>query len=243
MHITDSIWAWRKVMSRLQRKILTLVITGLIIIFLSQYSSEVKKAFTIPANNKVIIIDAGHGGRDGGASGKSGLKEKDVNLSIAKKLKHYIELSGGVAIMIREEDTGLYSMESSNKKREDMKNRKEIIKDSNADLLVSIHLNSFPQSQYYGAQVFYFEGSEESQRLAKIMQEELRRVLDRNNNRVEKSSRSYFILKDNQIPSVLVECGFLSNEREEKLLSESWYQEKIAWSIYIGIMRYFSEPK
>lgn len=230
-------------MSSLQRKVIALVITGIIVILLNEYFSEVKKAFNIPANNKVIIIDAGHGGRDAGASGKSGVKEKDVNLSIAKKLKHYVELNGGIAVMIREEDNGLYSMESSNKKREDMKNRKDIIKDSNADLFISIHLNSFPQSRYYGAQVFYFEGSIESQWLAKIMQEELRRVLDRNNNRVEKSTRSYFILKDNEIPSILIECGFLSNEEEEKLLAETWYQEKVAWSIYVGIMKYFSEPR
>lgn len=229
-------------MNPVLRKIIALLAAAFIVILLNKSFGEVKKAFNIPTNNKVVVIDAGHGGRDAGASGKGGLKEKDVNLEIAKKLKAYIEESGGVAIMIREEDEGLYSIESTNKKREDMKNRKQIIKESNADVFLSIHLNSFPQPQYYGAQVFYFEGSKHSQHLAKILQQELRRVLNRNNDRVEKSTRSYYILKDNDIPSVLVECGFLSNREEERLLGEPVYQEKIAWSIYVGLLRFFSEP-
>jgi len=229
-------------MKPIVKKAIAILITAILVIILNKSYGEVKKVLNIPTNNKVIVIDAGHGGRDGGASGRSGLKEKDVNLEIAKKLKQYIEMNGGVAVMIREEDNGLYSMETSNKKREDMKNRKEIIKESGADLLISIHLNSFPQAKYYGAQVFYFEGSKPSQWLAKVMQQELRRVLDKNNDRVEKSTNSYFILKDNDIPSILVECGFLSNEEEERLLSQPWYQEKIAWSLYVGMLKYFTEP-
>lgn len=229
-------------MKQVYKRILVLLITAVLIILLNRAFGEVKKAFSVPANNRIVIIDAGHGGRDAGASGNSGLKEKDVNLDIAKKLKAYIEESGGVAIMIREEDEGLYSIDSPNKKREDMNNRKKIIMDSGADVLISIHLNSFPQTQYYGAQVFYFEGSKSSAHLAKILQQELRRVLNRNNDRVEKSSNTYFILKDNGIPSALVECGFLSNKEEEQLLSQPRYQEKVAWSIYVGLLRYFTEP-
>jgi N-acetylmuramoyl-L-alanine amidase len=229
-------------MNTLIKKVVVLFVAIVIIMILNSIFGDVEKAFNIPNTNKVVIIDAGHGGRDAGASGKSGLKEKDVNLEIAIRLKRYIEESGGIAIMIREDDSGLYSVESKNKKREDMKNRKEIIKESEGELFISIHLNSFPQSKYYGAQVFYFEGSESSKWLAKIMQVELRRVLNRNNDRVEKSTKSYFILKDNGIPSVLIEGGFLSNEEEERLLAMPEYQEKIAWSIYVGILRYFTEP-
>lgn len=231
------------ILSILAKKIAFLIMAVFIIVALNSIYSRVKGSFSIPVNNKVVIIDAGHGGRDSGASGKNGTKEKDINLEIAKRLKKYIEEGGGVAIMIREEDNGLYSVDSPNKKKEDMKNRKQIINDSNADMLVSIHLNSFPQSQYYGAQVFYFYNSKISQHLAKIMQQELKRVLNRNNDRMEKSTKEYFILKDNNIPSVLVECGFLSNDEEEKLLSLPEYQEKIAWSMYIGIIRFFTEPK
>jgi N-acetylmuramoyl-L-alanine amidase len=122
----------------LVKKVIALLVTAVIIIILNYIYGRVKKAFMTPTGNKVIVIDAGHGGRDAGASGKAGVKEKDINLEIAKKLKAYIEESGGVAIMIREEDNGLYSIDSPNKKREDMKNRKQIIKESNADLFISI---------------------------------------------------------------------------------------------------------
>jgi N-acetylmuramoyl-L-alanine amidase len=230
-------------MNPLFKKIIAIIGAIVLIIVLNHIYGRVKKTFNMPANNKVVIIDAGHGGRDAGASGAGGLKEKDVNLEIAKRLKRYIEEGGGVAIMIREGDNGLYSLDSPNKKREDMKNRKQIIKENDADMLISIHLNSFPQRRYYGAQVFYFKDSDISRHLAAIMQQELKRVLDRNNNRVEKSTGEYFILKDNDIPSVLIECGFLSNPDEERLLGMPEYQEKIAWSMYIGIIRFFSEPK
>lgn len=230
-------------MSPLVKKAIILVITALLIFGLYNVYERVKSTLSIPISNRVVIIDAGHGGRDPGASGEMGLKEKDVNLEIAKRLKRYIEEGGGVAVMIREEDNGLYSIDSPNKKREDMINRKEIIKESNADILISIHLNSFPESRYYGAQVFYYQDSKTSRYLARIMQEELKRVLDRNNDRVEKSTKDYFILKDNAIPSILIECGFLSNPDEERLLGVPEYQEKAAWSIYIGILRFFVEPK
>jgi N-acetylmuramoyl-L-alanine amidase len=229
-------------MSLFQKKIASLVIVIIFIVILDTSYNRVKKALYIPGSNKVVIIDAGHGGIDPGAKGKGGLIEKDVNLDIAKKLKRFVEEGGGVAIMIREEDEGLYSQDSPNKKREDMKNRKQIIKDSSGDIFISIHINSFPESRYYGAQVFYFKNQKESMHLAKIMQQELIRVLNRNNERVEKSTEDYFILKDNEIPSVLIECGFLSNSEEEKLLLMPEYQEKIAFSIYTGIIRFFSEP-
>ncbi|KPU46351.1 germination-specific N-acetylmuramoyl-L-alanine amidase precursor [Oxobacter pfennigii] len=229
-------------MSGTLKKVLGLIIISMLIIILNILFGDVKNASTIPVGNKIVVIDAGHGGRDAGASGKAGLEEKDINLLIAKKLKAYIEESGGTVIMIREEDEGLYSEESRNKKREDMQNRKKIILDSSADVFISIHLNSFPEGKYHGAQVFYPKGPKSSQWLARVMQQELRRVLDKNNDRVEKSNDTYFIIKDNGIPSVLIECGFLSNAAEEKLLGQGWYQEKIAWSIYIGLLRYFSEP-
>lgn len=199
----------------------------------------------VPSGNRVIIVDAGHGGIDGGAIGKTGTIEKDINLEISKKLKAYIEEQGDTCIMIREVDEGLYSEYGRirNKKNEDLRNRKEIIKKYNADIFISIHLNSFPQSQYYGAQVFYPSGDKRSERLAKITQEELRKILDRGNNRVEKPSDTYYILRGNTIPSILVECGFLSNYEEEKLLNSSDYQNKIAWSIYSGLMRYIVEPE
>jgi len=187
----------------------------------------------------VIIVDAGHGGIDGGAIGKNGTIEKNINLEIAKKLKAYIENHGDTCIMVREVDEGLYSYETKKgKKAEDLKNRKQIIKENKADLFISIHLNYFPDSKYYGAQTFYPSNDLESEKLAKAIQNQLIKILDRNNNRVAKPNNTYYILKDNQIPSVLVECGFLSNPEEEYLLNQEDYQNKIAWAIYCGILDY-----
>ncbi|KPU26795.1 N-acetylmuramoyl-L-alanine amidase [Caloranaerobacter sp. TR13] len=198
----------------------------------------------LPITDKVIIIDPGHGGIDPGAVGKLGKKEDDINLQIALKLRRLIEQTGGIAILTREEDKGLYTEKSKTyrqKKNEDLRNRKIFVNKSEGDIFISIHLNSFPQSKYYGAQTFYKKGCEDSKKLAEIIQEELRNVLDKNNKRVPQDRDNIYLLREVNIPSVLIECGFISNPNEERLLSNSKYQEKIAWAIYIGIIRYFKE--
>ena len=193
--------------------------------------------------NRAIVIDAGHGGIDGGTSGRSGVKESDLNLKIALKLRTLLEQNGAIVLLTRDSDMGLYSDSGTirAKKNEDLKNRRELIESSDADLYISIHLNSFPQSQYYGAQTFYPKDSEESKRAAEYIQEEMIRVLNNDNNRVSKAKDDVYLLKHATIPTVFVECGFLSNPFEEMELQKSNYQEKIAWSIYIGILRYFYE--
>lgn len=199
-----------------------------------------------PNFDKVVVIDAGHGGVDPGKTGNQGAHEKDLNLQIAQKLRSYIEESGGVAVLTRGEDVGLYTEESDSireKKNEDLRNRRKLIQESNGDMFISIHLNSFPSPQYYGAQSFYLEGDEESKLLAKFIQEELLRVLDRGNNRQAKATDSYYILKENPVPSILVEGGFLSNPEEERLLNDENYQNQLAWAIFTGIMDYFSYEK
>lgn len=223
--------------------ILIIILIAILIIVFDITYENVFTGKKVPAGNKVIIIDAGHGGRDPGAVGKNGAIEKEINLSIAKKLKAYLEENGNTCIMIREVDEGLYSEADSNKKSRDMKSRKEIIKSNNADLFISIHLNSFPQSQYYGAQVFYYSEDEKSKMFAQVAQGELLRVLNRGNKREEKPSSTYYILKENPVPSILVECGFLSNPEEERLLKEDEYQNKIAWALYCGITKYINESK
>lgn len=231
------------VQKKIYNSVIVLLIASLIVILDATYFTFLNRETL--ASGKVIIIDAGHGGIDGGAVGKSGVVEKNINLSIANMLKGYIETGGDTCIMIREVDEGLYSQQGTirSKKYEDLKNRKQIIKENGADILISIHLNSFPQSQYYGAQVFYDRGDEEGGKLAKLVQEELLKTLDRGNKRVEKSSDMYYILRDNNIPSILVECGFLSNPEEEGLLQDVEYQNKISWAIYSGMQRYFSGDK
>lgn len=202
--------------------------------------------FSIPIRSAVVVIDAGHGGRDPGASGRSGITEENVNLKIALKLRRLIEQGGGTAIMIREDDTGLYTEEGNRmdtRKSEDLKNRHALINSCGADIFISIHLNSFPQSQYYGAQTFYMKNEEKSKKLAEGIQKELIKVLNRGNERKAKTTDSIYILKNNSIPGALVECGFLSNHEEERLLNDEHYQEKVAWSIFVGIVKYMEEEK
>lgn len=199
----------------------------------------------MPVTNKTIILDAGHGGIDPGKlSNDKDIQEKDVNLAITLKLRELLESSGALVILTREDDSSLYTEDGKKtireKYNENLKNRKKIIKESNADMFISIHSNAFTESKYYGAQTFYPAGKEDSVNLSKYIQQELKRVVDKTNNREIKSSEDIYVLKENDIPSALIECGFLSNEKEAKLLSDEKYQEKIAWSIYVGIQKYFS---
>ena len=200
----------------------------------------------MPITNKTIIVDAGHGGIDPGAmTDDQSIKEKDVNLKITIKLKELLEASGAMVILTRNDDTSLYLEEEGKtirqKYNENLKNRKKIIQESSADMFISIHLNKFEQSKYYGAQTFYSYGKEDDKKLATSIQSELKRVVDTTNNREIKPRNDIYLLKENEVPSALIECGFLSNDKEAKLLNNEEYQSEIAWAIYVGIQKYFSE--
>lgn len=188
----------------------------------------------MPVGGKVIVLDAGHGGFDPGKVGTNGEDEKNINLIILDKLQNFLEQAGATVVVTRATDEAL-----GDTKNEDMSNRKEIINGSDADILVSIHQNSYTSSNVKGAQVFYHEGSEEGKRLAELIQWNLKEYADSENKRIEKENSDYYILKTTNIPAVLVECGFLSNADEEMLLNDSIYQEKIAWGIYVGIIDFF----
>lgn len=198
----------------------------------------------MPVTNKVIVLDAGHGGIDPGALNKDKtILEKDINLQLTLKLREFLEASGAMVILTREEDVSLYE-DSGNKTtrqkyNENLKNRKKIIDESNADLFVSIHLNAFEQEKYYGAQTFYPAKDDNSKLLSKFIQDELKRVVDTTNEREVKPREDIYLLKENKIPSMLIECGFLSNQKESQLLKDDKHQEKIAWAIYAGIQKYF----
>lgn len=188
---------------------------------------------------KVVVIDAGHGGEDGGVVGSStGVKESEINLAISKRLKELLESGGYKVVMTRSNDAGLYGMVSSNKKLADMKKRKEIILDAAPDLVVSVHQNFYPSSYVSGAQVFYAP-SGEFQELAATMQTVLNRQL--NCSRVA-AKGDYYIVQCSPYPSVLVECGFLSNPTEESLLVSASYQQKVAYAIYSGINFILGSP-
>ena len=202
----------------------------------------------MPVTNKVIILDAGHGGIDSGTlNDDKTILEKDINLAITHKIRELLESSGAHVILTREDDSSLYVEDGKKTTRqkdtENLKNRKVIIEESNADMFISIHMNALAgegASKYYGAQTFYPEGKEDSIKLSKYIQQELKRVVDKTNNREVKPRDDLYLLKDNDIPSVLIECGFLSNDKEAKLLTDEKYQEKIAWAIYAGIQNYFT---
>ena len=188
----------------------------------------------MPLEKKIIAIDAGHGGWDPGKMGKNGENEKDINLAIAKKLTMLLESGGAVVYTVRNNDEAL-----GDSKGEDMNERKKIIDKSEADIMVSIHQNSFPSEDIKGAQVFYHGTSDDGKRLAGCIQKKLSEILDSSNDRVEKSNESYYILRKTEIPSVIIECGFLSNPEEEIKLNSDDYQNKTAWAIYCGIVDYF----
>lgn len=190
----------------------------------------------LPTSSKTIIIDAGHGGWDPGKTGSVGENEKMINLSIALKLQMFLEQGGANVSMTRNTDEAL-----GEKKQADMKERKAVAKESDADIFVSIHQNSFPKADAKGAQVFYHKSSPNGKLLAEMIQSTLKEYVDPDNTRVAKDNTSYYILKNTEIPAAIVECGFLSNREEEQLLNDEKYQEKIAWAIYMGIMDYFEQ--
>lgn len=186
----------------------------------------------------VVVIDAGHGGIDPGKVGINQALEKDINLIIAKKVKRYLELSDVEVIMTREGEDGLYRAEDSNKKVQDMKNRVALIDASGADLAVSIHQNSYSEEYVKGAQVFYYTTSLEGKAIAEVMQKTMAETLDKENHREAKANDSYYLLKKTQTPIIIAECGFLSNSEEARLLTQEDYQDRVAWAIHLGILRY-----
>ncbi|MFZ7132656.1 MAG: N-acetylmuramoyl-L-alanine amidase [Eubacteriales bacterium] len=233
----------------MQKKILTSGIIVIIIIAvcltLQHYISKVYPVLLqYPLSDKTIIIDPGHGGKDPGKVAVYGKDEKALNLEVALKLKSLLKMMGATVVMTREDDDGLYLKDSDNMmwiKQGDMIKRRKIIQSSAGEMMVSIHMNSYPDTSIFGAQTFYLAGDPGSEKLGKLMQEELVAVSFKYNKRQAKENNSYFILKENNMPSVVVECGFLSNIEEEKMLNNADYQEKLAWALLKAITRYYYE--
>ena len=185
-----------------------------------------------------IVIDAGHGGDDPGKIGINKAKEKDINLKIAKELQGLLEKDGIKIVMTRTDEGGLYQQSSKNKKVEDMRRRCEIITEAKPVFTVSIHQNSYPEESVKGAQVFYYGQSGEGKKLAEVLQKTLVEQLDPQNHRQAKANESYFLLKKTPSPTVIVECGFLSNSGEAALLTTEEYQKKVANAVRDGILEY-----
>ena len=181
-------------------------------------------------NYKIVVIDAGHGGEDGGAS-YLGYVEAEINLLIAKELKEIYEENGYKVVMTREDNKSL-CLDKFNK-REDMNNRINIINSSGAIYLISIHLNTFVDSKYFGAQTFYSTVNSSSILLADLIQTSIRYNL-KNTDRVIVQRNNIYLLNKVTIPSVIVECGFLTNDNERVNLLNNEYQKKLAWAIFDG---------
>lgn len=194
-------------------------------------------------DGQIVVIDAGHGGMDPGKVAVNGKLEKDINLEIAKKVKKYLELNDIKVVMTREKDEGLYQLTDSNKKVVDMKNRLRIIEENHPLLTVSIHQNSYPNETVSGMQVFYYRDSLCGKEAAEIMQKQLIESLKPEKERAIKDNTTYYLLKKTSVPIMIVECGFLSNKAEAELLCNPEYQEKIAWAIHMGILRYINDKK
>ncbi|HHW54446.1 MAG: N-acetylmuramoyl-L-alanine amidase [bacterium] len=185
---------------------------------------------------RIIVLDPGHGGFDGGARGLSGVEEEEIVLEVARYLARYLEGAGARVFLTRDEDEEL-----AEDKVEDLDARIRLAEEVAADLFLSIHANSFPSPYEYGAQTFYCHNHSASEALAKEIQGALVEGIDvLGYNYREAQFAEYYILRKLPIPAVLIEVGFLSNPREEALLSQGAYQKRLAWCIFVGVVRHFS---
>ena len=189
---------------------------------------------SLPLDGVVIVVDAGHGGKDEGAQ-KEGVKEAQINLAISKQLKRELETKGASVLLTRDGAYDLASEGTSNRKKEDMKKRADIINAKQVDLFISIHLNAYPNVAIHGGQVFYQKQSDTSKNFADMIQKRMN-VL----NQTDKHTKpgDYYILNETKPMGVLVECGFLSNPDEEARLSTWEYQQQVAFTIFGGVMEY-----
>lgn len=214
------------------------------ILSIQQEKYDVAQVSAIPISEKVVIIDAGHGKPDGGAESNTGIIEEEINLKIALNLQKLLEQSGYIVVLTRSDENGIYDLESKSikeKKVSDLRNRVEIGNNSNAEIFISIHLNKIEQEKYSGYQTFYQKDNELSKELAFFIQDNLNFAIQKENKRDILPLTGKYIMDNVKIPTVTVECGFLSNLEEAELLKSDDYQMKLAWGIYLGIMDYFYE--
>ena len=189
-----------------------------------------------------IVIDAGHGGEDGGAMGYLGIPEKEINLSISNKLSNVLNLFGVNVRMTRADDRLLYFDGQENRKKyNDVRNRTGIVNETENPVLISIHQNKFPLDKYFGLQVYYSKNNDGSLILAESIQQNAKEYLIEGNNRnVKGAGRNIYLLNNLNCPAVLVECGFLSNRAEEALLCDENYQRKVSFVIFSSVLDYIS---
>lgn len=217
-----------------------------IIALATAYRNVSVPAIADASTKKTIIIDAGHGGMDGGCVGVNGCLEKDINLAIVKDLEQLLTASGFNVVLTRSEDVSIYDEGVEgirNQKVSDMENRLEIIKSYPDSIFLSIHQNQFTQSEYFGAQMFYTTKNAGNFQLAQIMQSCFAELQPGNNREIKLIDNNLYLFKDTPQVALLIECGFLSNENDAKNLSDSEYQKKVAFTIYRGLLQYLNNTE
>ena len=197
--------------------------------------------FGIPITNKVVVIDPGHGGFDPGAMA-NGLSEKDINLKIAQQLQLFVQEGGGIAVLTRNDNESTTHSKKGGivNKRSDMFKRKEIANEVKGDIFVSIHMNAGSRVAR-GAEVFYGSGKEKAKKLADSIKKSLSNSIKTNKKAAKKLDRDIYLFRGTALPTVIVECGFITNAGEASLLRQNTYQKKVARAIYLGIINYFYE--
>lgn len=225
---------------------LTAVVLVCVLLGQQMPSSRTWTYWSMPLAGKTVVIDAGHGGIDGGAVSKSGVIEKDINLAIVLYLRDYLQQSGAAVVLTREGDYDLASPDTNvirKRKTEDLLKRVSTIQSSGAAVAVSIHMNAIPSERWSGAQTFYYPNHQDNALLAALIQDEIKRNLA-NTNRLPAPKKGVYVLEAvKTIPTALVEVGFLSNPGEAQRLADPDYQRKVAAAIYQGILRYASGEK
>ena len=221
-------------------KLRTILVGALCVVLVASsffIAQKIKLVYVSTLNGKIIVIDAGHGGVDGGVVGVNGTVESEINLKISKILRHYLQEKGYKVVLTRTGENGLYEVGAKNKKLSDMQKRKEIINENSPDLVISIHQNSYPLKTVKGAQVFYAESNEKSSEIAQCLQNALNEFYSQD----KKSKKAdYYVLQCSPYPTVLIECGFLSNAQDEKNLNDSTFRESLAKAIANSVDKIFS---
>ncbi|HWP97400.1 MAG TPA: N-acetylmuramoyl-L-alanine amidase [Syntrophomonadaceae bacterium] len=216
--------------------LLGLVVLGVLLWLNGSRQEQEQMVFSYGLSGRVIVIDPGHGGLDSGAS-RGDLVEKEITLQIAKKLEHMLSQSGALVVLLRGNESDLAGDEFTGAirehKQEDMRKRVKLANEAGADLFISIHTNAVPSPSWSGAQAFYKPGSPESKAVAVGIQKELQRILG--NTKRSAGAGNYYVLKNVQMPAVLVEVGFISNPEEGRLLANSQYQDRVAYAILAGM--------
>lgn len=207
---------------------------------LARKGAELTASRSGSTSSNCIVIDAGHGGNDPGKIGINDILEKDINLSIALRLGTILANKEYQVIQTRTEDVCLAPEGAASMKREDMQKRVSIISEANPICTISIHQNSFSDSSVCGPQVFYYSESEDGKRLAEYLQSSLNTYLAPDNGRSVKANNDYYLLKNTPTPTVIVECGFLSNPSDAQNLTDTLYQDRVVRAIYLGIQDYIS---